>query len=342
MKNQSFSLVILDFKNFVSKINPALSIDYNEFFTSCFVSKDFGNGLHISKKYALMPNYLKSEVEAVAGRGRSVFNVERKNLFIERIIDTAYGFDLIVLLFVLVVILLVLSVYFLFAISKDLKKSIRINSELRSSKFLVERALKIKEVLLGEVHHRVKNNLQMVISLLNIQARRDKKISVEDFMEKAGGRIEVFALIHGSLSDRKNDGKIGLQEYLSVLVENILDVLDRKQVVVNLNAATIVLDIQIATSLGLIINELVCNSIKHAFLDEIDGKIVITIEKTAEFDYKLFYADNGKGIHSVTKSTRSLGLDLVRMLALQIDGAVEQQNTPSLTYKIMFKDVPQM
>jgi two-component sensor histidine kinase len=132
--------------------------------------------------------------------------------------------------------------------------------------------------------------------------------TIEDFIEKAEGRIEVFALIHQSLSDRKNYGKINLSDYLVKLVNNILDVLGRKQVFVSFNAEGVFLDIQTATSLGLIINELVCNSIKHAFPEESGGRIVISVEKQ-EFDYQLFYGDNGVGCSS--KSTRSLGLDLV-------------------------------
>jgi two-component sensor histidine kinase len=87
----------------------------------------------------------------------------------------------------------------------------------------------------------------------------NKESTIEDF-EKAEGRIEVFALIHQSLSDRKNYGKINLSDYLVKLVNNILDVLGRKQVFVSFNAEGVFLDIQTATSLGLIINELVCNS----------------------------------------------------------------------------------
>jgi two-component sensor histidine kinase len=128
------------------------------------------------------------------------------------------------------------------------------NAQLKSSKSEVEDSLRLKEVLLGEVHHRV-NNLQMVVSLLNIEARRNKQSTIEDFIEKAEGRIEVFALIHQSLSDRKNYGKINLSDYLVKLVNNILDVLGRKQVFVSFNAEGVFLDIQTATSLGLIINK---------------------------------------------------------------------------------------
>jgi two-component sensor histidine kinase len=85
-------------------------------------------------------------------------------------------------------------------------------------------------------------------------------------------------LIHQSLSDRKNYGKINLSDYLVKLVNNILDVLGRKQVFVSFNAEGVFLDIQTATSLGLIINELVCNSIKHAFPEESVVELLLVLK----------------------------------------------------------------
>jgi two-component sensor histidine kinase len=116
-------------------------------------------------------------------------------------------------------------------------------------------------------------------------------------------------LIHQSLSDRKNYGKINLSDYLVKLVNNILDVLGRKQVFVSFNAEGVFLDIQTATSLGLIINELVCVTPSNMLFRKNRVVELLLVLKSRAFDYQLFYGDNGVGCSS--KSTRSLGLDLV-------------------------------
>lgn len=282
-------------------------------------------------------NCLKSLVGSVVVR--AIFDEEKKKLFINRVNDVNYGIELIALLFLLILTLLGFSIYFCVRERRCLKVIERCNVELKSLHARAEKSLKAKEVLLGEVHHRVKNNLQMVISLLNIEARQNKMISVQDFVEKAEGRIEVFALIHGNLSEIENEGKIVLNEYVGNLLSNIFDLYTDEKIVVNLNASGILLDTRTATSIGLIINELVCNSVKHAFTDEVEGVITIRIKNTDGCDYKLFYGDNGLGCKSIGEKKKSLGLKLVDMIVAQMDGEVLYVDSPGCNYEINFRDV---
>jgi two-component sensor histidine kinase len=282
-------------------------------------------------------NCLKSLVGSVVVR--AIFDEEKKKLFINRVNDVNYGIELIALLFLLILTLLGFSIYFCVRERRCLKVIERCNVELKSLHARAEKSLKAKEVLLGEVHHRVKNNLQMVVSLLNIEARQNKMISVQDFVEKAEGRIEVFALIHGNLSEIENEGKIVLNEYVGNLLSNIFDLYTDEKIVVNLNASGILLDTRTATSIGLIINELVCNSVKHAFTDEVEGVITIRIKNTDGCDYKLFYGDNGLGCKSIGEKKKSLGLKLVDMIVAQMDGEVLYVDSPGCNYEINFRDV---
>jgi two-component sensor histidine kinase len=210
------------------------------------------------------------------------------------------------------------------------------NEELKQLNQIIAASLKEKEILLKEIHHRVKNNLQLVMSLLNIQAQDSQHTSIEDFLEKGQLRIVTMSLIHQNLYLSENFTNIDFQIYLESLVENIQHTFNGNNVtsVINTNGNTFNLDT--AIPLGLIINEIVCNALKHAFPDNMKGQIQISIQKKEPDLFELQIGDNGIGIQQ-TKKSNSIGLELVSLLVLQLRGKMHKINKRGTNYSIEFK-----
>lgn len=249
-----------------------------------------------------------------------------------------YKFNSICFFCLVILIFLGIAIYFLFKNKKHTKIIELNNIELKNSRALIEESLKRKEVLLIEIHHRVKNNLQIIISLLNIQAREDKGISVKDFLEKGEARITAMALIHENLYQTNNLENVKLQDYFENLIQNLLHVFGTNHLTVSIHAENIFLDIQTSVSLGLIVNELMLNSIKHAFPESREGRVSIYVKQINEGNYQLFFEDDGVGIDSAKKSKNSLGLTLVGLLVKQIEGTISSKSVAGTAYEINFKD----
>lgn len=218
-----------------------------------------------------------------------------------------------------------------------IKKILDINMDLSCLINLKDDKLKVKKVLLSELHHRVKNNFQIIVSLLNVQARSNDKIDIDDFINKIERRIAVIASIHNTLNYNSETGMISLEHYITNIMDGILVSNDLDAVTVIINIDKIKIDSKISTSLGLIINELASNSIKYSFpTTYLNAEIVISVKKIDDFEYILFYGDNGIGIANDHVSKKSLGLNLVGMLVSQIGGKMESINKPHLSYSISF------
>jgi PAS domain S-box-containing protein len=189
----------------------------------------------------------------------------------------------------------------------------------------IESSLKEKEVLLKEIHHRVKNNLQIISSLLNLQSGYIKdKDSIEIFKESQN-RVRSMALIHEKLYQSKDMSQIDFSEYVSELVSNLFSSYSLNSALITLhqNINDILLEIDIAINLGLIINELVSNAFKHAFPEGRKGNLYISIKKDGH-KYELIIEDDGIGFSSEIdfRKTESLGLQLIITLVEQIGGEI--------------------
>lgn len=186
-------------------------------------------------------------------------------------------------------------------------------------------SLKEKEVLLKEVHHRVKNNMQIISSILNLQSSYTTDDNILNLLRESQNRIKTMAYIHESLYQNKTFSSINFNDYLSQLTNNIIHSYsvspEKMKLIVNCEKTILNLDISIP--LGLIINELVTNSIKHAFPSTSKGNITINL-KTQNKCVFLTVQDNGVGIDSdmSPENSGSLGLQLVLTLIDQIDGKI--------------------
>jgi PAS domain S-box-containing protein len=202
-------------------------------------------------------------------------------------------------------------------------------------------SIKEKEVLLKEIHHRVKNNLQIISSLLNLQSGYIKdKDSIEVFKESQN-RIRSMALIHEKLYQSKNMSQINFSEYVSELVSNLFSSysLNSAHITYHQNINNVLLGIDLAINLGLIINELVSNSFKHAFSPDIKGNLVIRMKKDDK-KYELSVEDDGIGFSPEIdfKKTESLGLQLVMTLVEQIGGEIFLSRDNGSNFVIKFNN----
>lgn len=210
---------------------------------------------------------------------------------------------------------------------------IDITERLRVQQHL-EEALREKTVLLNEVHHRVKNNLQVITSLLNLQADHATDSVSREILAESCGRVKAMALTHQLLYEHKDFSRIDLGDYLHRLVQSIRASYRAADGRVTLHLVlpeeSAYLDLEQAIPCGLLVNELVTNSFKHAFPGKRRGEIVIKLAEETSGQISLSVADNGIGLPSETELAQgsSLGLQLVPLFIEQLHGSlvIERKN----------------
>lgn len=213
-------------------------------------------------------------------------------------------------------------------------------TEKKRSEQKLKESLHEKEILLKEVHHRVKNNLQVISSILNLQSSYIKDENTLNILKESQNRIKSMSFIHESLYKTDDFSKINFSEYISSLSKNLVYSYGVYDNLVELETSLedISLNLDLSIPCGLIINELVSNALKYAFPDAKKGKIKIELfEKKGVIN--LIVEDNGLGLpKSINyKQTDSLGLQLVMTLAEQIEAKVTLDNTKGAKYNIIFK-----
>jgi two-component sensor histidine kinase len=228
------------------------------------------------------------------------------------------------------VIQVTILINFLWSIIKHKKA----NDTLRGS-------LEEKEVLLREIHHRVKNNLQIISSLLNLQADTIENEEAKKALKESKNRVRSIAMIHGKLYRSKDLSKIDFSEYVKGLTSDILRTYTSSSNLINLNHELdhFLLKIETAMPLGLIINEMVTNSVKHAFKPGSEGEISVKLVSEGE-TMLLTVRDNGIGFPRDldARYTKTLGLRLVYSLVNQINGEIELNRSNGTEFKIRFYD----
>ncbi len=219
-----------------------------------------------------------------------------------------------------------------FAAARDIKELKRAEKNLKAS-------LNEKELLLKEIHHRVKNNMQIISSLLRLQSNyAGDKQAIQSFKESEG-RIRAMSLVHESIYLSDNLSSINFKNYVQRLVMGIITAYNAQMINLEFNIRDMTLNIETAIPCGLIITELVTNSIKYAFLEK-EGLISISFTKESE-NLQLVVSDNGIGLpeHLLHKEPDSLGISLVKMLVDQLNGNLRINNTNGTIFTITFKEL---
>jgi PAS domain S-box-containing protein len=203
-------------------------------------------------------------------------------------------------------------------------------------------SLEEKDVLLREVHHRVKNNMQIISSLLNLQSSSIENPEIKDIFNQSQNRVKSMSMIHEQLYQADDLAKIDFNNYVSGLIKRLFQIYstNQKQIEWDINVQDINLNIETAIPCGLIINELVSNSLKHAFKDRSYGKIDFKMERDNDL-INFTVSDNGMGISDnfQIENSSTLGLNLVNTLVNQLEGELTIRNDEGISFDVIFKEI---
>ena len=215
---------------------------------------------------------------------------------------------------------------------------IRNITDRKISEDKIKQSLAEKEVLLKEVHHRVKNNLQIISSILNLQSSTISDTSTLELLKNSQDRIRSMSLIHELLYQTKDFSTIQFSEYIKSIATNLFHSYNQnRNIVLEQDLDDIKLDLDMAIPCGLIVNELITNALKYAFDEKEEGVVKIGLKQESEL-IKLSISDDGKGFPENInfRETSSLGMQLVISLVEQIDGEILLNSEKGTQYTITF------
>jgi PAS domain S-box-containing protein len=219
----------------------------------------------------------------------------------------------------------------LMAVVRDVTERERVEQVRLLAERTLRDSLHEKEVLLKEIHHRVKNNLQVIVSLINLQSQKLDDPTLHSVFDELRGRVHAIALLHERLYGSKNLGRIDMSDYLSGLASDLSSTnVDPRPIALQVQVSALYLEVDAAVPIGLIVNELVTNSFKHAFPRELrnGGNIVVALTREADA-LVLCVSDDGVGYPAGLDpdTVGSLGLLLISSLSSQLEGRVELSAT---------------
>lgn len=220
-------------------------------------------------------------------------------------------------------IILITTLFYLYNSKKKRKEIEKMNAEISAKNVTIKESLSEKEMLLKEIHHRVKNNLQIISGILELQNLNISDENAKVILKEGQARIQSIALIHKTLYQSENFSKVPFQNYLTELIQAIQATYRNNvsKIEVAVKANDIELGINTAIPLSLIINEIITNCFKHAFTGRENGNIAIELSKQPDY-FQLIVADNGKGLpedFNINK-LHSVGFDLIKGLTKQLEG----------------------
>jgi two-component sensor histidine kinase/putative methionine-R-sulfoxide reductase with GAF domain len=214
--------------------------------------------------------------------------------------------------------------------------------ERKSGEEKIKASLKERELLLKEIHHRVKNNLQVISALLRLQCGFTKDAETRKLFDETQNRIKSMSLIHEQLYRSIDLKRIDFTKYIRNLAYHLFRSygVSSETLSLEIRGNNIKLNIDTAISCGLIINEVVSNSLKYAFPEDKKGRVYIDISSDAENKYTLIIGDNGIGLPNDIdfRNTETLGLQVVTTLVEQIEGTIELDRSNGTEFKIKFKE----
>lgn len=229
----------------------------------------------------------------------------------------------------------------LFLLYRNYRNKQRINQSLSTLNTRLETKNKENELLLKEIHHRVKNNLQVISSLLSLQSASIDDPKVLDAVIESQNRVKSMGLIHQKLYQGDNLAAVEMKDYLNTLSESIIDSFGEQAENVNIQCKMkeLELDVDTAIPIGLIVNELLTNAIKYAFPNQQEGEIKVSLDIEKEKRLRLIVQDNGVGMEEENASSHGTGFgsQLVHLLTLQLNGKMQQEVKKGIRTEIQFE-----
>ncbi len=209
--------------------------------------------------------------------------------------------------------------------------------ELKKAKNSIEKSLGEKHILLKEVHHRVKNNMAVITSLLDMQMMIVKDNECKQVLRECRQRIKSIALVHEKLYKAQDFLEIGVKDYIDSLIKDMMESYAISNVKPEFNIGNVNLQLNQLIPLGLILNEIVSNCLKHAFTDVDDPKLSISMSEKDNL-VTLVIADNGPGMpqDAELKKSETLGVHIIDALVGQLDGEMKTTFGNGLVYSITF------
>jgi two-component sensor histidine kinase/DNA-binding response OmpR family regulator len=212
-------------------------------------------------------------------------------------------------------------------------------TERKQAEETLQASLQEKEILLHEIHHRVKNNLQVIMSLLGLQSLQVTDSEALQILNESKARIKAMALIHENLYTAHGSAGVNLTSYLKLLTDQIVDGYSiTKNIELKYVGEQVILDINKAVPIGLIINEILTNSLKYAYDDVSRGTLEVSLVNQNE-KVEMLIRDNGRGLPSeeILQKSRTLGWKLINLLIKQLDGTLEiLRDRPGANIRITF------
>ena len=212
-------------------------------------------------------------------------------------------------------------------------------TERKAKELKIEAALVEKNILLGEIHHRVKNNLQIIHSLLDLQSTRVSDQKTLDILRDSQNRIRSMAIIHQTLYQANDFANVNFSAVLETLVPAIAETysLHRESITYSLNVSKVLISINLAIPCGLIVNELITNALKHAFTGRESGEIVVSLSQEGQ-QITLSVSDNGIGIGADIdmENHSTLGVQLIYLLAEQIHATFDITRSNPTRFELVF------
>ncbi len=234
------------------------------------------------------------------------------------------------------------SWYFTSKTNKLLRSKITLESLVQSRTNSLSKALHEKDLLIKEVHHRVKNNLQVIISLLHLQNDKITDEHMKLSILESQSRIGSIALIHQNLYQNDQLDGIRFDEFVMNLGKQLDDFYKKlhREIILETDIVNACIDIDTAVPLGLILNELFSNTYKHAFKNTSRIKVTVLLQEMSKGEYRLVYHDSGPGLSEELRfnNAETLGLELIRGLAKQLHGKASYQYREGGEFTISFKD----
>lgn len=341
------------FKEFAKKSNKLILFSQIELlsFQSDHASKKYESAIkHLQKHQLLRDSIFNVEKLKTSAALQVQFETEKKDKNIKLLTEQGKLQEIkihndkvlrnIFIGGVVVLILFIGLLYNSYRIKKKKNEELEIKrQQINEQNELNKKMLIEKEWLLKEIHHRVKNNLQIVISLLNTQSAYLDNEDALMAIQNSQHRMHAMSLIHQKLYQSNNLANIDMSWYIYELISYMRECFDTDtKIKFILDTEKVYLDVAQAVPLGLIINEAINNAIKYAFPLEKKGEVTISLKNIGNSDYRLFVADNGVGLPKDFEDTErdSLGMNLMMGLTDQIDGTFEMKNDNGLKITITF------
>ena len=224
------------------------------------------------------------------------------------------------------------------------KQQLKVNNELekkvKERTSLIESQKNEKEILLKEIHHRVKNNMQVIISLLSIQSNYTSDKKAIALFDEAKNRIRSMALIHEKMYQTGDLALIDFQDYIMALTNDLISTYSINcDIFLDIKIDKVKFGIDTLIPLGLLFNEIISNTLKYAFINKKKGKIIIHLSyDEKQNSYSLLIGDNGLGMPTgmLEKEDGSLGMELIKIFVSQLDGTIERLKDTGTLYQIIF------